>query len=178
MLSERYTSLVALLVLLCGCASQYTPQGSQVEGTITPHFKAPEQLVLADSLELKRWVGHPKQPQYPSEMQERGVEAKTIAAFVVDTAGVIELATVSFLGQPEHLFIVEICRALGETRYYPVERAGGKRRALMLASFMFGIEGGTLIGAAPPDVQAARRAIEQEGLLASVVELEHKPHCR
>ena len=178
MLRNTCPRLAAVLLLLGSCAPQYSPQSSQAAGAITLHFSAPEQLVLADSVELKRWVGHPKQPQYPAQMQERGVEARTIAAFVVDTTGIIEPATVSFLGNSEPLFMVEICRALVQTRYYPVEREGHKRRALMLQSFMFGIEGGQLIGASPPDVEGARRAIEQEGLLASIVELEHKPHCR
>jgi hypothetical protein len=179
MLFKVRRHMVATAILLSGCMPRAIPRLSDPSGSsLTPHFYAPEQLVLADSIELRRWVGHPKQPEYPSQMQENGVEAQALVAYVIDTAGVIEQASVSFLVNPDPPFILAICRALTQTRYYPVERDGQKRRALMLHSFMFGLEGGRLYASRPPDPAAASRAIQQEGLLASVVELEHKPHCQ
>jgi hypothetical protein len=110
-------------------------------------------------------------------MQENGVEAQTIVAFVIDTVGVIEPKSVSFLGNPERPFVASMCRALSQVRYHPVVRDGQKRRALMLQSFMFALEGGSLDIKRPPDIAAASRAIQREGLLPSLMELEHTVHC-
>ena len=176
MQGRRY-ALFVVPVFAASCAAPGAVQRAQPSSGSRPRFNGPEQVVLADSVEDRRWVHKPGIPVYPIEMLERRIEAQTIAAFVTDTTGAIEPQSISFLGKPERPFIVAVCRALVQARFFPVERGGGKRRALRLQSFLFGVEGGSVSPAHPPDVEAARRAIEREGLMPSLVELEQMAHC-
>jgi hypothetical protein len=132
-------------------------------------------LVLADSGEAKP-MERGRLPRYPADMKAAGVEAGFASLFVLDTAGRVVYPTVSFAPEVARPFQVAVCTYLRDMRFTPVIRDGALRRALVIAPWTFGLEGGAWANRRY-DAEPLRRAIVVEGLASAAAQLEARPHC-
>jgi hypothetical protein len=142
----------------------------------------PADLVLGDSADPKP-LNH-QLPMYPLEMQTEGRSAKLVAAYVVDTTGRVDLASVRFLLDAPRPFERAICSVLRKKRFEPLRRDGHLHPALVLEPYGFFIGGsndssddGSKWTRERPDVEAARQVIERTGLPDAHAQLESRPGC-
>lgn len=141
----------------------------------------PSDLVLADSAESKPL--DELHPQYPALMQQDGVSAKLVAAFVVDTTGRVEIGSVRFLLDAPRPFAIAICDVLRKQRFEPVRRDGQRHPALVLAPYGFFVGGADQdTGDAHwarerPNVEALRAVIARTGLPNARSQLASRPGC-
>jgi hypothetical protein len=164
------------LVLLVGaCAHAPPPNPSSSE----PRFVAPEEIViLPDSGPLV--IGQ-LAPRFPPRRAEGGLAPVTvIVAYVVDTSGRAEIATVSFLESPSrdvndiipNGFQRSVCDYLRDARFKPATADGQRRRALVIQPFAFA-------SGAPhaPDVRPHREAMQSMPRADLFQWLAHLPSC-
>ena len=78
-------------------------------------------------------------PEYPEMLRQAGVEGEVVAAFVVDTAGRAEIATLRMLRTTRPEFADAVRRALPRARFLPAEAAGRKVRQLVELPFVFSV---------------------------------------
>lgn len=164
---------IAAALLQMACASGPVPSASNAPSE--PRFRATGDLILADSSEVKP-LDTGRFPRFPVDMKAAGVEAGFAALLVLDTAGRVEYPTVSFTSDVARPFQVAVCSYLRTMRFTPVMRDGAPRRALVIAPWTFGLEGGVW-EKRRYDAEPLRRAIVAEGLPAAVAQLEDRPHC-
>jgi hypothetical protein len=117
---------------------------------------------------------------YPAGEHAADHTAFPVVAFVVDTAGVIEPATISFLDDTKPAFRDALCEYLPQLRFEPLVVAGQKMRVLVVESYGFN-------SLTSPDVGGRVRARVlarqlQETFATQPVEnvipdLERRPHC-
>ena len=125
-----------VLPVLCGLASS-------AQGQTAPRIADVQSIIVADSAEptvLDRRV----QLRYPLAERRAGIEAEFITVFVLDTAGRVEMPTVTLIGTIPRAFAQEICQYLSRIQISPVLRNGQARRALAVTPFSFVLEGGSL----------------------------------
>jgi hypothetical protein len=131
--------------------------------------------VLADSGEAKPTESG-RLPRYPADMKAAGAEAAFASLFVLDTAGRVEYPSVSFAPEVARPFQVAVCSYLRNMRFTPVVRDGAPRRALVIAPWTFGLDGGVWANRRY-DAEPLRRAVVAEGLASVTAQLEARPHC-
>jgi hypothetical protein len=156
-------SRVLGLVLVLGACASATP------GAQAPRIQLPEEVILFPADSVGPVAIRPVAPPYPPGERARAERATLVAAFVVDTSGMVEYRTVSFLQSASSAFVRSVCDALGRARFTPARVDGRARRALVLASFGFEVTP-TLPPAPPPAV----RRVPIDDLVAR---LEGAPHC-
>ncbi|WP_309672601.1 TonB family protein [Gemmatimonas sp.] len=76
-------------------------------------------------------------PAYPETLRAAGIEGQVLAQFVVDSAGLVELATFKVLDSQHPLFVAAVRRALSRIRYLPAEARGARVAQLVQQSFHF-----------------------------------------
>ncbi|MGH7500034.1 MAG: energy transducer TonB [Gemmatimonadales bacterium] len=76
-------------------------------------------------------------PVYPPELSARGTEGQVEAAYVVDTTGRVDMATIQVMRSDDPRFTESVRTALGETRFRPAIRAGKAVRQLVQQRFRF-----------------------------------------
>ena len=78
-------------------------------------------------------------PLYPPRLSALGKEGRVHATFVVDTTGMVDLASVRVLASDDAEFSASVRTALGEMRFRPAKRAGRAVRQLVEQRFNFRI---------------------------------------
>jgi hypothetical protein len=123
-------------------------------------------------------IGH--FPRYPDRERAADHTAAPVVAYVVDTAGVVELPTASFLDDSNPEFQKSICELLPWLRFVPLAVAGQKMRVLYVQFYAFNTV------TAPDSAGIARASAlmhqRQEAYATQPVEnvipeLERRPHC-
>lgn len=147
----RAASLVPMLV--AGC----THPSPSVQAPPTVRFLSSDDIaILPDSGPL---LWGRIAPRFPPRREEGGLPSViVIVAYVVDTSGRTELATVSFLESPPrdpnelipHGFRLSVCDFLRDARFKPATVGGQPQRALVIQPFVFHSDG------APPAPNVAR----------------------
>jgi Gram-negative bacterial tonB protein. len=170
----RTKSLViaTLSLLVAACASSISQ--STGTGSPEPRFDMSTDIVLADTSEAKPASG--RLPRYPADAKAAGMEAGFATVFVEDTTGRVEYGTVSFTTNVAPPFRNAVCSYLRTVRLAPVVRDGRPRRALVIAPWAFGLEGGQW-QRQRYDAEPLRRSVGAEGIRATVARLESQPHC-
>lgn len=117
---------------------------------------------------------------YPDAERAADHTAFPVVAFVVDTTGVIEVQTISFLDDSKPVFQKALCEYLPRLRFQPLVIAGQKMRVLDVEVYGFNT-------ATAPDVSGNVRSHVlarqlQETFATQPVEnvvpdLERRPHC-
>ena len=117
---------------------------------------------------------------YPDAERAADHTAFPVVAYVVDTTGVIESATISFLDDTKPPFRKALCEYLPQLRYEPLVVAGMKMRVLVVESYGFN-------SLTSPDASGKVRSHLlarqlQETFATQPVEnvlpeLERRPHC-
>jgi TonB family protein len=87
-------------------------------------------------------------PVYPPELSTRGTEGLVEAAYVVDTAGRVDTATIRVMRSDHPRFTESVRTALGEARFRPAKRGGTAVRQLVQQRFRFKLAEGA--GVSPP----------------------------
>jgi TonB family protein len=80
-------------------------------------------------------------PMYPPRLGALGKEGRVQAAFVVDTTGQVDMASVEVLASDDPAFSESVLTALAETRFHPATRHGRAVRQLVEQRFNFRIAG-------------------------------------
>ena len=117
---------------------------------------------------------------YPDAERAAEHTAFPVVAFVVDTTGVIEVPTISFLDDTKPVFQQALCEYLPRLRFQPLVIAGQKMRVLDVEVYGFNT-------AETPDISGSVRSHVlarqlQETFATQPVEnvvpdLERRPHC-
>jgi len=117
---------------------------------------------------------------YPDAERAAEHTAFPVVAFVVDTTGVIEVPTISFLDDTKPVFQRALCEYLPRLRFQPLVIAGQKMRVLDVEVYGFNT-------AETPDISGSVRSHVlarqlQETFATQPVEnvvpdLERRPHC-
>jgi protein TonB len=76
-------------------------------------------------------------PRYPPRMLARGVEARFVVYFVVDTSGVVDTASVGLPASVPGDFMDAVTEAMARWRFVPAELAGRRVRQLATQAFVF-----------------------------------------
>ncbi len=87
--------------------------------------------------EMVERYAHSAAPVYPPELSARGKEGKVDAAYVVDTTGRVDTATIRVMQSDDSLFTASVITALGEARFRPAKRSGKPVRQLVEQRFSF-----------------------------------------
>ena len=76
-------------------------------------------------------------PVYPSSLKAAGVEGETIASFVVDTAGLVDVSTLKIIKTTDKLFAESVAAALANMRFTPALIGGRKVKQVVMQPFVF-----------------------------------------
>lgn len=117
---------------------------------------------------------------YPQAEHNADHTAFPVVAYVVDTTGAIEPATISFLDETTPPFQRALCEYLPQLRYEPLVVAGQKMRVLVVESYGFNSLTSPDAGGKVRSHILARQL--QETFATQPVEnvipdLERRPHC-
>jgi protein TonB len=98
----------------------------------------PNGAYTEDAVEKTAWpMRDNPHPQYPSELQRRGIEGSFVVQFVVDSTGRVDAKTLSFPSDAQPMFLRAVKEALLRSRYLPAELAGSRVRQLVQQQFKF-----------------------------------------
>jgi protein TonB len=78
-------------------------------------------------------------PRYPESLRQAAIDGRVLVRFVVDTAGRIDMSSVSVLASTHELFTRAVRDALPGFRFKPAEVGGHRVRALAEMPFEFQI---------------------------------------
>jgi len=79
------------------------------------------------------------QPEYPELLRGGNAGGEVVAAFIVDTLGVPEVASLKILKSTGPMFSAAVRDALPRMRFIPAEKGGAKVRQLVQQPFVFSI---------------------------------------
>jgi TonB family protein len=98
----------------------------------------PNNAFTQDVVEKTAWpMRDNPRPQYPGELQRRGIEGSFVVQFVVDSTGRVDAKTLSFPSDAQPMFLRAVKDALLRSRYLPAELAGTRVRQLVMQQFSF-----------------------------------------
>ena len=155
---------------VCACALVAACSSSEAA-----RFGDTHDLVVAEVLESNP-LGRPFIISFAAEARERH-PAHFFTAFVVDTTGLVEERSISFVGEAPEVFRRSRCAQLMTYRFRRVRRAGVARRALMIHPFDFKPAGPPSLPTAGMLFDSTRAAVFGHGVDAAVEQLEARPHC-
>lgn len=78
-------------------------------------------------------------PRYPEALRQSGIDGRVVVQFTVDTAGLVEPASIRVLSSTHELFTRAVRDALGHFRFKPAEVGGRRVPALAEMPFEFQI---------------------------------------
>lgn len=102
-------------------------------------YPLPENVVIAPESGVgpRLSSGRIATPMYPADARSRRLQARPVVAYIVDTVGLIESGTVTFLSDEPRVFRRSICEWASVARFDPLIRDRRPRRALVVTSFSF-----------------------------------------
>lgn len=144
----RRWRLLAIGVLSIGTGACLPPPSSGSASNVRsfapspgqPRLQRPEQVIIPP--ELARWPSPLTRhaPRYPADVRALGLPGLVIVAFVIDTAGRVELPTVSIVKHPTHpSFVYAVCDFLATARFD--WRPHAPVRGLVIVPFSFSLTG-------------------------------------
>jgi hypothetical protein len=179
-LTQRHArlALATLGLAACATASHTTVESAPSEA----RFADVGSIVMADSGEGSQ-ILNTARIRYPEIQRTTNVEAAFAFAAVLDTTGKAEYSTISFIGNAQTPFHVEVCRWLRWARFEPVRRDGVARRALIVGELSFTLhhtveDAEHELPFRTVDSERIRRSLHARGVALSVQALETHPHCR
>ena len=170
----RSARLYVAALLCCGCAGTPRPSFSPPEGR-TRFGQTDDIVVLPEGRETPVALRIERGPQYPPRARLLGGNDSLVVAFVVDSAGSIELPTITLVRPPRNTeFRVSACEFLTRLRFEPPTQ-----RMLVTMPFHFTIDHFIpATGQASPlelSVRSQLRAMSRQTLFSF---LDEQPHCR
>lgn len=84
-------------------------------------------------------LGRQREPRYPEALRSARIEGAVMVAFVVDTLGRVEPASIRVLASAHPLFEPAVQTALLQTRFRPARVRGGPVRQLVQQQFLFAL---------------------------------------
>lgn len=79
------------------------------------------------------------EPQYPDTLYQAGVGGQVVAEFVVDTAGLVDPATVDILASTDDRFSDAVREALAQAHFSPARKRGRRVRQLVQLPVSFAL---------------------------------------
>jgi TonB family protein len=76
-------------------------------------------------------------PTYPDSLYRAQVRGQVVVEFVVDTLGLVELASIEVLVSSDPLFTAAVRDALARAKFVPARRGGQRARQLVQYPFVF-----------------------------------------
>jgi hypothetical protein len=119
-------------------------------------------------------------PRYPDYARAHDQTAAPVVAFVVDTMGVVELPTASFLDDSKPWFRASICEMLPQLQFEPLVVDGRKMRVLFVQFYAFRTwraPDSTGIARASALMHQRQEAYATQPVEKVIPELERRPHC-
>jgi len=178
----RCKTLFALSAIVATAATCVRPAPT-TSTPASPRFSLPHEIIIGPDSGIEvvaDRIGRKPSPAYPDDARRNGIEAFPIIAFVVDTAGRIELPTVSFLDVPPPLeFQRSLCQWATMVRLTPYLLDGRAQRMLLVQPFSFEINRGPGSSRGPAMGAAAtyRQRMRSTPLVDVIQALNTLPHC-
>ena len=167
---------LGVAVGLGACRTAAPAEGPPASGSRFPD--AANIAIMTDGDSLPRPERLTGGPQYPVKLRNGRISGQLAVAFVVDTTGRVEPASISFVLPPAHAeFQESVCTFLiDRARFVPGRTNGRPRRTLVFVPFAFTVSFGAPLGPRPnvKAMQEHARALPRDQLVA---ELESDPHC-
>ena len=164
-----------VVVTLSSCTTSHHASPEPARPASRERFVRATELVVADRGETMP-VDRLTAPRYPPAARQSGVEAQFFAVAVLDTVGRIEMPSVTFLGAAPDQFRGAVCDYYRRVALTPVIRDRQPRRALVVAPWVFALQGGALEGK-QLDESGLRNALKGQGVAAYLPQLDSLPHC-
>ena len=86
--------------------------------------------------EASQYPGGPM-PRYPENLQIAGVVGTVVAAFVIDTAGRVDMSTFKVIRSDNLSFTRAVKEAIALRRFHPAEKDGRRVKELLATPFTF-----------------------------------------
>lgn len=167
-------ALLTTLVALIACASGV--KRALAGDTGQDRFPKQTEIVVDTARETRGGLRSSAPISYPVPIEGQIEEAQPIAAFVIDTAGRVEVPSISFVQSAPARFRESVCRVLRSARYEPMPMGGQPRRTLALQPFVFSRQAGALrVGMTADDWSRRVSTSSREELFAYLSKL---PHCQ
>lgn len=112
----------ALAVALCGVIGGGSAFAQSATGTNAPAAKPMVEFKLDDPV---KWPAGQPTPRYPDSLLKAGVTGSTLAMFVVDTSGMVDVQSLKIVRTAHPLFIDAIKATLPQLKLQPA-RVGGR----------------------------------------------------
>jgi TonB family protein len=133
---------VALAAIIAACASNQASAGAP---TLAPQAtaalrQAEPGVYRADQVSkpvAQVWGNMP--PHYPETLKSAGIGGVVVLAFIVDTAGRVDVGSATVLQLTDDRFLSSVVAALPLLRFTPAEFAGRKVRQLVAQPYYFGL---------------------------------------
>jgi TonB family protein len=120
-------------------AAQAAPAAPPQEYTTKPEAGSPTQV---DDRNVMAIPGSPT-PRYPQILKEAGVEGGVVVAFVVDTNGVLDPASIKVIGTTHQLFAEAFIAVAPSMRFLPAVLNGVKVRQVVQWPVLFNLVSGS-----------------------------------
>jgi len=170
----RFLALLVSAVVAIACASGV--KRALAGDTGQDRFPKQVEIVVDTERETRGALRSSVSITYPEPKDGQIEEAQPIAAFVIDTAGRVEVPSISFVQSAPPRFRDSVCRVLRSARYEPMPAGGQPRRTLVAQPFVFSGQAGALrMGITPDDWNRRVSTMSREDLFAYLNKL---PHCQ
>jgi beta-lactamase regulating signal transducer with metallopeptidase domain len=84
-----------------------------------------------------RWTPNQPAPRYPEILLEAGITGSTLAMFVVDTTGAVDISTLKIVRTAHPLFVEAVQKTLPQLRLHPAHVGGRPVRQLVQVLYRF-----------------------------------------
>lgn len=181
MMNPRSCLVVLLALVIAGCPHPSSTSVTSRASNTTPRLVHPEQVIIPpEATEWPRKINNGQYPHYPVDARDKGVEARVVAAFVVNEEGRPEYRTISILQSsathPE--FAATVCAFLREGAEF-TWAPHAPARALVIMPFEFALRGVTVAEELPPlpHLRAIADSLREMSPPQLAAWVESKPHC-
>lgn len=181
MMSKSFRSLILLALAIGGCQRPAPLTSGSEPSTSTLRLVRPEELVIPPEMsEWPRAVPNGHFPHYPPAPRSNGVEARIVAAFVIDQNGRPEYRTISILQSPvmHREFVRSVCEFLRNDAEFSWG-THAPARALVIMPFEFSLQGVPVTEMMPPapNLAATSDSLRRMSPTALSAWVQSKPHC-
>lgn len=146
-----------------------------------PRLVHPEEVIIPpEAAEWPRPIHNGEYPHYPPDARQEGVEARVVAAFVVNEGGRAEYRTISILqtSATHWEFAATVCAFLRNDAGF-TWGAHPPARALVIMPFEFRLRGVAVTEGMPsvPHLRAIADSLREMSPAQLAAWVESRPHC-
>lgn len=135
--------------------------------------------ITADPTGLVRDRAHPPAPRYPASLEKNRITGGVVVAYVIDTTGLIDVQSATFLNDPSPEFLSATCAFLPKLRFEPFVVGDQKWRLLLVDMYSFNwlVVDTAKVNSASRMQRQKQEEFATEPIEKATASLERLPHC-